>query len=285
MFTVAVSALVSACFQPKQTGPGIVIPAARADGDGRQIEISPPLALSTDEESAVVRLVGHVTCSGTLIADDLVLTAHHCVTARDGAGRILPRDISPKEITVELGKSDLPWGEVKVKAIVSPDCGYATGEGDIAILVLKRKLIGVATLAVRDTPPKVGEETRLMGFGRCALNPNPIHFVRREGGPIDAVTPGLFSGNASVCPGDSGGPVFSRPAGTDDRGDLVGVVSASVMDGDDTTKALSVFTRIDAWPQLFSAAREIADGATASELPPFRSCEPDAPQKKAKKAR
>jgi hypothetical protein len=47
-----------------------------------------------------------------------------------------------------------------------------------------------------------------------------------------------------------------------------------MMDGDDQTQAPSFFTRLDIWTQLFSAAQEIANGATASELPPFRSCAP-----------
>jgi hypothetical protein len=44
------------------------------------------------------------------------------------------------------------------------------------------------------------------------------------------------------------------------------------MDGDDATAAASVFTRLDAWRKLFSAAREIAGGASPNELPPYRSC-------------
>jgi hypothetical protein len=44
------------------------------------------------------------------------------------------------------------------------------------------------------------------------------------------------------------------------------------MDGDDSTLGPSVFVRLDVWPELFSAAREIAEGASPNELPPFRSC-------------
>ena len=40
-------------------------------------------------EDAIVRIVGpEATCTGTLIDDDLILTAHHCVVERDAQGYI-----------------------------------------------------------------------------------------------------------------------------------------------------------------------------------------------------
>jgi hypothetical protein len=55
---------------------------------------------------------------------------------------------------------------------------------------------------------------------------------------------------------------------------VIGVVSASKMDADERTRAPSVFTRIDVWPQLFAAAHELSLGASPSELPPFGDCRP-----------
>ena len=220
-------------------------------------------------QDAIVRIVGDVTCTGTLIAEDLVLTAHHCVSARNDHGRVQSYDVDPSTLTIELGGDHLPWGEVNVKAIVSPDCGYAAGEGDIAILVLSRKLIGIATMTPRmERGPSVNEEIAPWGFGRCgARSSDAIHRVLREGGKVKAVTQGQFLAPASICPGDSGGPALST-----EGNDIVGVVSASVMDADDRTRGASFFIRLDSWRPLFGAAREIADGASASELPPFRSC-------------
>ena len=71
---------------------------------------------------------------------------------------------------------------------------------------------------------------------------------------------------ASVCPGDSGGPVFSRGSH-----EVVGVVSLSAMDGDSHTRSSSMMARIDAMRPLFAQARLIADGASKNELPPL-SC-------------
>lgn len=223
----------------------------------------------TSSRDAVVRIVGDVTCTGTLIADDRVLTAHHCVAARDRKGAVLVRNKAPSEITVELGGDYLPWGEVKVRAVVAPECGYASGDGDIAILVLTRHLIGMPTSVTRiETRPERKDVITLEGFGRCALSPDGIHRVSREAGAIENVAPGHFVAPASVCPGDSGGPVYSI------RGDLIGVISASVMDGDEHTQGLSVFTRVDVWPQIFSAAQEVSLGASPGELPPFGDCRP-----------
>ena len=264
-----VASVAAGCAAPTQR-PVIAVPAARDEGDGRPLRLLPPFALAKAED-AIVRLVTKdgVTCSGTLIAEDLVLTAHHCVSARDDVGRVQSYDREPSEVTVELGGDHLPWGEVKVRAIVSPDCGYASGEGDIAILVLSRRLIGIATMAVRlDKKPTTRDDVVPWGFGRCALSGGPVQREVRAGGRVRSIGAGHFIADASICPGDSGGPAIDPGSGTE----LVGVVSASVMDGDKSTVAPTFFTRLDAWRPLFAAAREIADGASASELPPFRSC-------------
>jgi hypothetical protein len=234
----------------------------------------PPLELVSPRD-AVVRVVGtgNVTCTGTLIADDRVLTAHHCVSLRDKKGRVQNRDMAPADIQIELGGDYLPWGEAKVRAIVAPQCGYASGDGDIAILVLERHLIGMPTSAVRiESGPEPKDDILIFGFGRCALCPDAIHRSLRESGKIESIAPGQFQAQASICPGDSGGPVYSS------KGDLIGVVSASVMDGDDHTQGPSLFTRSDAWRQLFAAAHEISNGASPSELPPYTDCHAPAPR-------
>jgi hypothetical protein len=267
---VGVAALASSmgatgCTKPAHR-PVVVVPAGRSAVDERPLRLLPPFELATTDD-AIVRITGDVTCTGTLIADDRVLTAHHCISARDAAGRALDHDKEPDEITIELGGDYLPWGEVTVRAIVAPDCGYKSGDGDIAILVLSRHLIGIPTASVRlEAEPERKEELRVLGFGRCALSSDGIHRVARTSNPIQSVEAGHIVTTASICPGDSGGPVYSN------KGDIVGVVSASVMDGDAATEGLSIFTRVDIWPQLFSAAHEISNGASPSELPPYRDC-------------
>lgn len=48
-----------------------------------------PFVLSNRDDYVVRLVVGSVTCSGALIDDDRVLTAHHCVSARSRQGEML----------------------------------------------------------------------------------------------------------------------------------------------------------------------------------------------------
>jgi hypothetical protein len=115
-------------------------------------------------------------------------------------------------------------------------------------------------------PPRVGERLASWGFGRCAQARDAVRRHARAGGSVDAVEPGTFYARASVCPGDSGGPVLSPER------EIVGVVSAAVMDTSPITRDRAEFARIDVLRELFSVAREIADGRSPAETPPLVEC-------------
>jgi V8-like Glu-specific endopeptidase len=280
MITVGVGLLCACARLPthRATEPSQE-PAARHDGHASDaygvaspasLQPLPPLIVDpTYEVAYVVRIVaGDVTCSGTLIYEDRVLTAHHCVAERNKYGEALSRDLPANRIRVELGGDYMPWGEVGVRAVIAPPCGYDAGLGDIAILVLERELVGITTLTPRlERSPRAGESVDPVGFGRCALESDGIRRRTRQGGKVQTVMPTRFRLRASICPGDSGGPVVG------DDGALVGVISTSVIDGSEQTAGLSEFTRVDQWRPVFSLAKLISEGASLTELPPLTCTE------------
>ena len=226
--------------------------------------LAPSVDLASPSDD-VVRVVGpQMTCSGALVAEDLVLTAHHCVVARGPHGEYTTQIAAPGEVDVELGGDFLPWGHVGVRAILAPSCGEAGGRGDVATIVLERKLVGMATMAIHQSAPHLGEDVYTVGFGRCALSPEGIRRRIRQGGRISGVAAGTFAVQSSVCPGDSGGPVLDR-----NTHEVVGIVSLSAMDYDEATRGFSVFARIDDTPKVIAYARSVADGADPSDLPPL----------------
>jgi V8-like Glu-specific endopeptidase len=227
--------------------------------------LAQPFALAVPED-AIVRIVGPaMTCTGTVIQDDLILTAHHCLVERGPKGEFLKQNLPPSSVKVELGGDYFAWGEVSVRHIVAPPCGESGGAGDVAVLVLTRKLVGLSTMQPRlDTAPKVGEEMSPVGFGRCALSADAIRRKDRAGGPIRALTAETLHIDASICPGDSGGPVFAKGSR-----EIVGIVSLSAMDHDERTRGPSVMARVDAYRRVFEHASLIADGMAPNELPPL----------------
>jgi len=69
---------------------------------------------------------------------------------------------------------------------------------------------------------------------------------------------------AAICPGDSGGPAVSS-----EGGEILGVISASAMDGDERTRDRSEFVRVDRWRTLFAYAALVSSGTSPTELPPI----------------
>lgn len=224
-----------------------------------------PTGIAAKADDAIVRIVTpNTTCTGTVIDQDgLILTAHHCLVERGPKGEFEKNLIDPATIHVEIGGDFFAWADVPVEHIVAPRSGESGGSGDVAVLVLKRKLIGLTPIAARlNAAPKTGETVSAFGFGRCALNGNAIQRKNRQSSPVKAVLTETLTMDAAICPGDSGGPIISRKTR-----EVIGVISLSAMDHDENTPGASVMARVDPYHAVVELAKHMAAGSSPQELP------------------
>jgi hypothetical protein len=178
---------------------------------------------------------GSETCSGTLIAPAVVMTAAHCVYESNAAGNLLGIAV-PSDISVRVGSSNLSdptLGTAAGVVAVLPQPRYRWNGSqhfhDIALLALDRSLPQTpATLA--EQRPEAGNDLLIAGYGRASMTDNAPSSALRAGlittadpASCDLASKGfdpswLFCGAAATgaatpggtaCYGDSGGPAFA----------------------------------------------------------------------------
>jgi hypothetical protein len=226
-------------------------------------------ASNAEANDWVVRVVpkSGAPCSGALVAPGVVVTAQHCVVhPHDDAWAYAPGDL-----LVELGGDYLPWGRVGVVANITCPCWDHGARGDVAALVLERKLEGVPMRNTRlATAPREGEQLVASGFGTRTghrLMPDTSWVVSsvtrtdREGATT-SVAYGSFVLSGLSQPGDSGGPVLAV-----DTGEVIGVVSRGTESegekqlGGPSRAAYTVASRLDTCAGVVERARAISDGS------------------------
>lgn len=161
------------------------------------------------------------TCTATLIAPKLILTAAHCLASKTDAQRW------PGKTIFIPGRGgpvpDQSTGIWLVDARIHPawDAMIDSSTGDIALGVLELAVSDVAPIPLVTTVPPPGTPVLLMGFGDTSLDAydggiarratvNQVVRYEQDMFVIDGVDQGL----GTIQHGDSGGPGFVKVDGT-----------------------------------------------------------------------
>ena len=194
---------------------------------------------------------GSSLCSGTLVTQQVVLTAAHCVYGQSG-----PFQISVGGSTLNNGRLidvDAPWYHPRYDAAFS--------QNDIALLHLKTPA-GVSRLGVlpKSKMKALGKKFLIVGWGRdqngmitgklhqLSLNDQAVasrKFFKSNFNPKTMVGAGRYFADEVLygggCTGDSGGPLYQGAAGGSRT--ILGLTSFGARGC--TVYQPTVFTRVD----------------------------------------
>jgi Trypsin len=200
-------------------------------------------SVSTPSQDAAVLLneAGAPSCTGTLIAPNLVLTARHCVTyfnPNTECGAPLRGELGPSLVTVSVGVHATRQGWVaRATKFFVPTAQDLCG-GDIALVMLDDDVTGITPATVRFSPPTIGEVAIAVGYGDqgtgrrqregvkvLALGPVTTSYKTANGQSLPMRLPANeLATTESTCYGDSGGPLF------DALGQIIGIASRGLDD-------------------------------------------------------
>ena len=254
-----------------QAGPAHELPFGRLEQpiiDG---------ALSDASEEGIVYIEttlgpnNGTSCTGTLVAPNLVLTALHCVTFyNDGSfscnadGSItssspldgtIGQTVPPANIEIHLGLALT----VEPEAFGARVLGTGSNQicrNDLALVVLDRNLDAPYARLRLSGGVGWGDLVRVVGYGQREISANVERYGRSgvrvvdvgpltDGGEVRTAAPRTFVLNEGPCHGDSGGPAFDETTGA-----MVGVYSITAGAGCSGVGIRNVYTSLAPFSEL-----------------------------------
>ena len=215
---------------------------------------------------------GKISCTGTLVAPNLIATALHCVTSSpldhfdcqpDGtitaatvqAGAIGPL-VAPANVKIYMG-SPVDYSEPVAVGVKLFGTGSTQGcQGDLALIQVDHALDAPVASVRLDRMAARREQAYALGYGETDVVENRGYRLVREVQVIDVgpsstaealrtASPRTFVVGEGPCKGDSGGPAFSA-----DTGALLGVFSLNENDDCSAVGIRNVYTSLSPYSKL-----------------------------------
>jgi len=157
------------------------------------------------------------SCSGTLIAPDLVLTAGHCASRQDCSGDfyIFGYQLDSPDTVIEEFPKSATYACQEVVARSNTD------DLDYAVIRLDRPVADRTPVALSRRKPQIGDSAYVLGF--------PSGLPLKFDGPaeIRIVKKNYFGANFDTFAGSSGSGIFTK-----DSDELIGVLARGGKDYD-----------------------------------------------------